>query len=417
MNDCESIIIKTNHILVCADIRYESIPHRYEFEYVKEHFCGNIFTDLHVFTDYVKNTDMTNAHIYLCGDIKHYHDTTDICLPSVHVVENISYNYDNVYINDCTRVNSGTLPMNIYDTGVYFRNIFDSSKNYFELVSCEHSFQTLTESNKPLNALRTGIYLSNVYETYDKELIFNLLRCSSNFAGPTDNFRKTDKLITDRVNCLATSVFKNSAVLNHVLAQIYTNICDNGTNRKAKIKKHSDKTKDMPRNGLIAFVTFYKDLQQETNRTYLDGDMFNYCDRDTNKSILTKMRFTLKNKSHNNNVKTFDIVLYPNSVFIISLETNRLYTHEIIPSSLSVDKIPTRMGYVMRCSNTQAFYKDDDTILICRYGETIKLDKPTSEGVEALKRIYYKENTSDELITYDMFNFSMNNGDYKKPML
>jgi hypothetical protein len=65
MSDCESIMMTTNHISVCSNPRYESILHRNEFEYVKEHFCGNIFTDLHIFTDYFKNNNIVTAHIYL----------------------------------------------------------------------------------------------------------------------------------------------------------------------------------------------------------------------------------------------------------------------------------------------------------------------------------------------------------------
>ena len=34
-----------------------------------------------------------------------------------------------------------------------------------------------------------------------------------------------------------------------------------------------------------------------------------------------------------------------------------------------------------------------------------------------IKEVYFKENVSDELITYDKFHFSMNNGDYLKPNL
>ena len=47
------------------------------------------------------------------------------------------------------------------------------------------------------------------------------------------------------------------------------------------------------------------------------------------------MRFRLKpeaQKLYPDLTKDFDITLYPNSVFLMSLETNRLYTHEIIPS-------------------------------------------------------------------------------------
>lgn len=60
----------------------------------------------------------------------------------------------------------------------------------------------------------------------------------------------------------------------------------------------------------------------------------------------------------------FDITLYPNSVFVMSLDMNRLYTHEIIPSILPIDRIPTRMGYVIRCSKTNAIFKNEQTYII-----------------------------------------------------
>lgn len=100
----------------------------------------------------------------------------------------------------------------------------------------------------------------------------------------------------------------------------------------------------------------------------------------------------------------------------MTLSTNRLYTHEVVPSTLPVDKIPTRMGYVIRCSNTLASHKDDVTYIV--EGENyIKLEKPTEEGIEKLKEFYYKENMTEELITYDKFYFSLNDGNYSKPIV
>jgi hypothetical protein len=104
--------------------------------------------------------------------------------------------------------------------------------------------------------------------------------------------------------------------------------------------------------------------------------------------------------------------LYPNSVFIISLMMNRLYTHEIVPSSKPVDKIPIRMGYVIRCSKTDAVYENDQVYL---YGSQMK--EPDDEGVKRLKELYYKENATAEIIDYDKFYFSLNKGDYMKPLV
>jgi hypothetical protein len=128
---------------------------------------------------------------------------------------------------------------------------------------------------------------------------------------------------------------------------------------------------------------------------------------------LTTLRFKLKKTVIEPSMKpNFDVVLHPNSVFIIPLLTNRLYTHEIIPSLLPVNKIPVRMGYVVRCSDTEATFKDGNT-----YINDIKLNIPTNDDVINLKKLYYDENTSADIISYDDIYFSLNNGDYKEPIL
>src|SRR5262249_29950946 len=116
--------------------------------------------------------------------------------------------------------------------------------------------------NKAGQAFRKGIYLSRVQRidagvdspssSGTAALRFNLLRGSSNLDGPTDNFRATDHEIVDGVQAVCDAFFEQSAELSHVLAQAYENTAQG----KARIKAHSDKTKDMPRYGLIAFCTF-----------------------------------------------------------------------------------------------------------------------------------------------------------------
>lgn len=114
-------------------------------------------------------------------------------------------------------------------------------------------------------------------------------------------------------------------------------------------------------------------------------------------------------------VKSFDLLLHSNSVFMISLETNRLYTHEIVPSNLFVDKIQTRMGYVIRCSKTKAVYKNNKTWLVDENNNLIKLDEQNNEKIDELKDLYFKENMTSEKIIYKGHSFSLNNGDYLRP--
>jgi hypothetical protein len=249
-------------------------------------------------------------------------------------------------------------PIVLHGVGVYYRRFFDSGLDYFNQIQAEHTFQSLTESTKPSKAHRTGIYLTSVKKDAE-DLHFRLLRCSSNLSGPTENFRSTDRHIVDALNQEASYLFQNQAPLNHVLAQIYhnTSATEDQKESKAKIKGHSDKTKDMPTNGIMAFCTFYDQLDKLQS---LDKDGFDYGYK--GKSGLTKLCFQLKTTVEEQLRRTlpaqFTVTLYPNSVFFMPLSTNRLYTHEIRSSILDAEKLPTRLGYVVRCSETEALHKD-----------------------------------------------------------
>ena len=113
-------------------------------------------------------------------------------------------------------------------------------------------------------------------------------------------------------------------------------------------------------------------------------------------------------------MKEFTVTCYPNSLFLVPLSTNRLYTHEVKPSALPIDKIPVRLGYVIRCSKTRAIYKDK-TYIITESGEQ-ELLKPTEKDINNLKKLYLEENITDNVIVYDNIPFSLNDGDYLEPM-
>ncbi|MFE3795802.1 hypothetical protein [Nocardia tengchongensis] len=111
----------------------------------------------------------------------------------------------------------------------------------------------------------------------------------------------------------------------------------------------------------------------------------------------------------------FSLTLYPGSVFFMPLSTNRLYTHEIRPSMLDAELLPTRLGYVVRCSNAEAVHKNGQTFLK-KAEDLVQLEPPTQEGMEELRKLYAEENGTSSFIDYsDRFPFSMNAGDYVAP--
>lgn len=385
-----------------------------------DNFCGLTINKLEELKEL--NVDDSTL-IYLCNnnnDLKLEY-LQNIPLQNIYIVKDIFTNYNEYNNLGYNLITIGEVPINIHNVGILFKHFFTSENDIFESLCKEHTFQTLTESNKDAISYRTGLYITNVQENMKGEILFNLLRCSTNLSGSTDNFRDTDYTIIEKVNNISKYFFEQKVDLNHVLAQIYVNSKINNKQIKATIKQHSDKTKDMPKNALIAFCTFYKNYQNdnfspEELKKFKKSkkDKFDYCYNNT--SVLTCLRFKLKKMVTDENLtKQFDVILYPNSVFLISLNTNRLYTHEIIPSVLPVDNIPTRLGYVIRCSTTKAIFKDNQTFIIDN--EYIKLEEPNMENFKEIKDKYYLENLTDEIVHYNDIYYSLNKGDYTKPNL
>ena len=353
--------------------------------------------------------------VYLCGDINNAHGLELEAAKRVFVVENLSCGDSHTW----PVVGIGRVPIQMHGMGVFYPQFFDSTQNFFERICVEHEFQSLKESNKPSTAFRTAIYITSVEQDSAGDRHFNLLRCSSNLSGPTGNFRATDRHIVDALNQEAGRLFDNPAPLNHVLAQVYHNIAatDKQKEKKASIKAHADKTKDMPPNGFMAFCTFYNQLEKLTQ---LDDPFdYGYRDKKTSASGLTTLLFRLKRcvaqRPGCTLTPRFEVKLYPESVFFMPLSTNRLYTHEIRPPGLEVSRLPTRLGYVVRCSSTEAVHKDGRTF-IKRHDRLAELEPVTPQGLKELRNVYAKENATDNLIDYGhRFPFSMNEGDYAAP--
>lgn len=172
----------------------------------------------------------------------------------------------------------------------------------------------------------------------------------------------------------------------------------------------------MPSNDLIAFGTFYsQDLSEKSKPS--SQNAFD-CVYKKETSVLTRLRFKLKKcvKHREPYKEEFNLTLYPNSLFIIPLSTNRLYSHEIVPSHLPIDKIPTRLGYVIRCSKTKAVHREGMTY-IKENDKDVKLEILTDSDRELLQSLYFEENMTDDIIEYPTFYFSVNSGDYLDPSI
>ena len=399
----EARIIDTNHVLITLS-PLDDVG-------ALDGFGGVVITD-----PSAGLPDLSGKAVYLCGDVSRAEDLDLSAAARVQVIGVLSSGYeerdDGV---PWPRVSLGRVPLRVHGVGVYYRCFFDPNIDFLARIRSEHTFQSLTESTKPGKAHRTGIYLTPVRRE-GEALHFRLLRCSTNLAGPTENFRATDRHIVDALNQEAALIFQDAAPLNHVLAQIYHNTPADAEKKqaKARISAHADKTKDMPESGIMAFCSFYEHLDE---RHALPDDPFD--PGNGRRSGLTRLRFRLKEAAQDGTAGAlptqFTVTLDPSSVLFMPLSTNRLYTHEIVPSELDPTRVPTRLGYVVRCSKTEAVHEDGRTFLAMG-GERVPLEAPTSEGMSELRRVYAEENKTTAHIDYgDQFRFSMNEGDYRAP--
>ena len=160
--------------------------------------------------------------VYLVGDISKllsFRPQLELA-QRVYVVRDCCVGYEGCSEWGAAEIGVGRVPLLVHGVGILYPRFFEESDHFGRIVN-EHSFQTLTESTKPGVAHRKGLYLTSVTRGGADELHFRLLRCSSNFSGPTESFGECDREILAELNREVANTFRRPAPLNHVLAQIY----------------------------------------------------------------------------------------------------------------------------------------------------------------------------------------------------
>lgn len=374
---------------------------------LRNKFFGTVLTNM---ADTIA-FDFANKTVYLCGDAKKALSCIGGSAEMVFVVRQlVTVSIENPVEAQVFFINVGEVPLNVHGLGVFFPRRFADS---FASLGSGHNLQDLRESDKESVSLRRGIYLSEVTTLENGDSEFNILRCSTNLDGSTEAFTSEEKKALFSLNYDASWCFNNAAPINHILMQKY----ENKDNKKGSIKDHSDKTEDMPANGVMAFVTTYDPATMPAGAKQVGFDW-----QLNGLSLCTRLRFCLKKEltpSIERPAK-FDVLLYPGSVLLIPLSTNRMYTHTVKPSALPADKIPVRTSLVARCSKTTVVHSvatSMNYIIDNETGERVAMQPIDDQGRDWMREKYYEENLTAKVVDYGKkpIPFSMNKGDYLKP--
>src|SRR5437016_13493927 len=128
MSNKENVLIKNKHILLCFG--KENI-NNIEFDYLKNNFCGVVLEEIN---DY--NIFSSSKIVYLCGNLNKFDIIKNIKNKIIYVIKELSSNYE--ICDNYKIINIGMVPINVHNVGVYFRNLFDPDKDYFNLIKKEH---------------------------------------------------------------------------------------------------------------------------------------------------------------------------------------------------------------------------------------------------------------------------------------
>ena len=166
-------------------------------------FCGVVF-------DGVDNLpDLMGKSVYLCGDVEAAKDLDHAVRDAARVFAIEGKNQ-----GAWPTIDTGMVPILWHGMGIYYRRFFAFKLNYFDAITEQHAFQSLTESTKPESAHRSGLYLTPVKQQ-GEDLHFRFLRCSTNLSGSTANFGATDTNIVTALNDEATYLFDAAAPLTN----------------------------------------------------------------------------------------------------------------------------------------------------------------------------------------------------------
>jgi hypothetical protein len=380
----ENELLTDVHILLYAHVKPASKLLGAEFMYLKLHFCGKVVENVRE----IKRS--INTIIYFCGNA--LRSPLD-----AFVIKELSYN-----ITTQSTVSLGAVPINISGAGIMFRRFFTKDCIFSEITN-DRAFKQVTENCGSEKIAHTGLFLSPV-ERHRDGLKYYIQRSRMVCSEPLSCMKTIDAEITSLVNVSVNSFFKSKVRFNHIFADLHSP----AENRKYKPFNKSENTKDMHADALIAYCTFYKDYDGlDFIRQSSDDSIFDCAYGGT--SIFPKMRFKLKRDAPLDKYmrNSFTVTLYPNSLFVISLSTNRFYTHEVIMPNT---KKLTRVNYTLCSSKTWVLFRNRPYIY--ENGILTRMDKI---GGERLEELCSKENNSSIKIDYPNVYCSLSEGDYKEP--
>lgn len=302
---------------------------------------------------------------------------------------------------------------------VLFENIFGEDDMFLK-ISGAHSFYRRYSYGREVYEI-TGVFCSHVEVLEDGSSLFNLMRSSVGYSGPTEKFSPVDTQILRQLEECARQVFLNQHVsFNHIQLQL-TDYLLSGT---ADEKFHSIKTQDVKTAAhkslfyddhtttALAICSFYsrEDVARVNAKT--NGEMVV-----NGQSVFPSLVLKRKESAPIQLPASARVLLTPNSTVIIPLSTNRYYAWRIetpqVPPAMRLKRLSltaTQSAQLAQfCPTAKATKLVPGMALLCSALNT-------NGATEQLKALHALENSSPLFVDYSSVGYmTVNSGDLLEP--
>jgi len=133
MEEKECTMLTDKHVLVCLDEDLTDLNPKLirELEYIKKNFCGLVYSNITDLNNLIRTSDVSDRSFYLCCG-SHCCALKTMKTNQIFIIRELIDSRTDPQPSGYKLISIGQVPLNVHNQGVFFKNFFDSDKDYFD---------------------------------------------------------------------------------------------------------------------------------------------------------------------------------------------------------------------------------------------------------------------------------------------